>query len=189
MDSSTDLPDVKGMTNKPSRRHGLSKSRLTSFEQCPKRLWLSIHKRNESVVDAASEARFAEGHQVGDIACALCPGGVMVEAEPDLATALETTRALLDSGHRAPIFEATFERDGLLIRADVLEPVKGGWHMAEVKSSTGVKDYHKADLATQLWVMETQNVKIKSASVRHLNNQFVLEEEGDFDGLVTDAEL
>ena len=114
-------------------RHGLSKSRITAFEQCPKRLWLQVHARELAVEDAGAEARFAAGHAVGEEACRQCAevhgGGVMVEAEPDLAAALAATRALLDGGHAAPIFEATFEHQGVLVRCDVLEPdgADGGW--------------------------------------------------------------
>ena len=80
------------MTDRP-RRFGLSKSKITMFEQCPKRLWLSVRRPDLAEQDDGAEVRFVTGHQVGAIACALLPDGVMVEAEPDLAVALATTRA------------------------------------------------------------------------------------------------
>lgn len=172
------------------RRDGLSKSKITAFEQCPRRLWLSVHRRDLAEQDEGAEARFAAGHEVGAIACALLPDGVMVEAEPDLAAALATTRALLNGGHDRPIFEATLEHDGVLVRIDVLEPDgAGGWHMAEVKSSTKAREYHVGDLATQLWVARHAGVPITSAAIRHINNRFVLEREGDWNGLLTDTYL
>src|SRR6187402_2843421 len=97
-----------------SRRFGLSKSKITMFEQCPKRLWLSVHRPDLAEHDEGAQARFATGHEVGAVACALLPDGVMVEAEPDLAAALATTQALLDSGSDRPIFEATLQHDGVL---------------------------------------------------------------------------
>lgn len=78
------------MADRP-RRFGLSKSKITMFEQCPKRLWLSVHRPELAEQDEDAEARFATGHEVGAIACALLPSGVMVEAEPNLAAALTTT--------------------------------------------------------------------------------------------------
>lgn len=172
------------------RRPGLSKSKITMFEQCPKRLWLSVHRPELAEQDNGAEARFATGHEVGAIACALLPDGVMVEAEPNLTAALETTQALLDAGHDRPIFEATLQHDGVLVRIDVLEPDgDGGWHMAEVKSSTKAKDYHLGDLATQLWVARNAGVPITSAAIRHIDNGFVLEREGEFDGLFADTDL
>lgn len=173
-----------------ARRFGLSKSKITAFEQCPKRLWMSVHRRDLAKQDEGAEARFTVGHEVGAIACALLPDGVMVEAEPDLMAALVTTRALLDGGHDRPIFEATLEHDGVLVRIDVLEPDgAGGWHMAEVKSSTKAKEYHVGDVATQLWVARNAGVPITSAAIRHINNRFVLERERDWNGLFVDSDL
>ncbi len=169
-------------------RFGLSKSRIASFEQCPKCLWLSVH-RPECGQQEGAAARFATGHGVGEIACALLPDGVMIEAVPDFAAALAATQALLDKGDR-PIFEATFQHDGVLVRVDVLQPDgAGGWHIAEVKSSTRAKDYHLADLATQIWVVRNSGVPVSSAAIRHINSGFVLEREGAFDGLFTDTHL
>ena len=160
------------------------------FEQCPKRLWLSVHYPDLAERDAGAKARFATGYEVGAIACALLPNGVMVEAEPDLAAALASTQALLDAGHNRPIFEATLQHDGVLVRIDVLEPDgSGGWHMAEVKSSTRAKDYHVGDLATQIWVARQAGVPVTSAAIRHIDNSFVLEREGDWNGLFADTDL
>ena len=177
------------MKTTQSFRYGLSKSRITSFEQCPKKLWLSVHRRDVAEYDAGAEARFASGNAVGDIASALHPSGVMVEAEPDLGAAVAETARLIAEGHPGPIFEATFEHDGVLVRVDVLERRKKGWHAAEVKSSTGVKDYHRGDLATQAWVLQACDLPLKSASVRHIDRDFELTREGNYAGLFADAEL
>ena len=113
-----------------------------------------------------------------------------MEAEPDLQAALNETQRLLDSDHDGPIFEGTFDHDGVLIRADVMEPDgAGGWHIAEVKSSTGVKDYHLGDMATQLWVLRNAGVEVSSAAIRHINNKFELQEVGNYNGLLTDTQM
>ena len=49
------------------RHFGLSKSKIAIFEQCPKRLWLSVHRPDETVIDAATQAKFDVGHQVGEL--------------------------------------------------------------------------------------------------------------------------
>ena len=172
-----------------SRQIGLSKSKITSFEQCPKRLWLQTHRAELAELDAGAEARFAAGHEVGDAACGLCPGGVMIEAEPDLTAALERTQELMSSSAEVPLFEATFAHDGVLVRVDIMEPDGlGGCHVAEVKSSTSRKAYHVADLATQLWVLREAGVQVSSAAIRHLNNQFSLAEEGNYQGAFVDTQ-
>ncbi|MNS65346.1 hypothetical protein D3C72_985070 [compost metagenome] len=172
-----------------SARHGLSKSRLAAFEQCPRRLWLSVHARDLAQADPGAGAGFAAGHEVGAVACMLLPDGVMVEAKPGLVAALSKTRALLDAGWDRPIFEATFEHDGVLVRVDVLEPDgSGGWLMAEVKGTTKPKAHHLPDLATQAWVAREAGLSITSAAIRHVDSGFVLAQEGRFDGLFADAE-
>lgn len=173
-----------------ARNFGLSKSKLTAFEQCPKRLWLATHRRELAMYDDGAEARFATGHEIGAIVCALIPDGVMVEAEPSLAAAITTTQQLLQQDPPKPIFEATLEHDGVLVRVDVLEPDgQGGWHMAEVKSTTRPKDYHHGDLATQIWVARQAGVAVRSAAIRHIDSAFVLQREGDYGGLLTDSDL
>lgn len=172
------------------KTHGLSKSRITAFEQCPKKLWLSVHRRDLAETHSQSELRFAGGHEVGAIACDLVPGGVMIEAQPDLKAALEQTSKLLAEGYKGPIYEATFVHDGVLVQVDILEPASAGaWKMAEVKSSTGVKDYHLGDLATQVWVLEGCGIKIEAATIRHIDTGFVLTELGNYSGLLRDAPL
>lgn len=46
----------------------LSKSKLLAFRQCPKRLWLEVHRPELREDSSATEASFTVGHQVGDIA-------------------------------------------------------------------------------------------------------------------------
>lgn len=172
------------------RRYGLSKSKISAFEQCPKRLWLSVHRPELAQFDEGAKLRFTAGHEIGAAACALVPDGVMVEADPDLAAAVTRTRELLEAGHDAPIFEATFQHDGVLVRVDILEPDgAGGWRIAEVKSSTKAKDYHLGDLATQVWTVRKAGLAISSAAIRHVDSGFVLTRDGDWQGLFQDVEL
>ena len=171
-----------------THRHGLSKSRIAAFEQCPKRLWLQVRRPDLAEIDGAKALRFAAGHEVGDVACSLVPGGIMIDADPDLAAAEARTAELLEAPERIPLFEATFVHDGVLVRLDIMEPADdGGWHVAEVKSSTSRKDCYVPDLATQLWVLRENGIAISSAAIRHINNQFVLAEEGNYSGLLVDA--
>jgi hypothetical protein len=167
---------------------GLSKSRITAFEQCPKKLWLSVHRPELRQEDPASLMRFAVGNELGALARSLVPGGALVEAQPDLQAALRQTTALLACGHAGPIYEATFAHDGVLVQADIIEPTGNGqWTLAEVKSSTGVRDYHPGDVATQVWVMRNAGLSIASAVVRHVDNSFILSEPGNYAGLLADG--
>jgi hypothetical protein len=169
---------------------GLSKSRLMSFLQCPKRLWLERHQPDLVQFSAATEAAFATGHEIGDIARQLYDPdgtGTLISGAGGMAAALRDTAAALASPAATPLFEATFERDGLLIRADVLDrPAK---RLVEVKSSTSCKDEHVTDCAIQAWVLETSAVAPKAVALAHVNNQFVYGGDGDYRGLLVEKVL
>ncbi len=169
---------------------GLSKSRLMSFLQCPKRLWLEKHQPELAQISAATEAAFATGHEIGEIARQLYDPdgtGTLISGADGMAAALRDTAAALAGPAAAPLFEATFERDGLLIRADVLD--RQAQRLVEVKSSTSCKDEHITDCAIQAWVLETSAVTAKSVSLAHVNNQFVYQGDGDYRGLLVEKDL
>jgi hypothetical protein len=88
----------------------LSKSRLMAFRQCPKRLWLEVHQPHLREDSSATEASFAAGHEVGDIARTVYdPDGTGTFLEIDGLTLnglMEATRGLLNERRR--IFEAGF---------------------------------------------------------------------------------
>ena len=46
----------------------LSKSKIIAFRQCPKRLWLEVHRPDLREDSSAAQAAFQVGYQVGEIA-------------------------------------------------------------------------------------------------------------------------
>lgn len=62
----------------------LSKSKILSGMQCPKRLYLSVFQP-ELADNSGREVAFAIGNQFGEFARALYPGGVLVGGVPDIA--------------------------------------------------------------------------------------------------------
>lgn len=158
------------MTAVPSQlKYRLSKSKIAAFEHCPKRLWLQIHLRDAARFDADTLARFKVGHEVGAHAQRLIPDGVLVETGIDMQAALDRTASLVAQAPQRPIFEATFQREDVLVRVDILEPDgQGGWRAVEVKATTRVKPYHLADISTQVWVMLGSGISLSRAVIRHL---------------------
>ena len=71
------------------RTFGLSKSKINLFAQCPKRLWLSVHRPELAEETDRVRASFAAGHVVGEFACSLLPDGIMVDASNGLTAAVE----------------------------------------------------------------------------------------------------
>ena len=143
----------------------LSKSKIMSSLQCLKRVHLEINRKDLIRYSKATEAAFALGHEVGDIAVQLYGGpdsdgngGNFIEYNGgNFTRQLAQTEQLMNTLFRVPVFEATLQFDGVLVREDVLLPVKqrgkenGGdsWHIVEVKASTKVKPEHVQDCAVQ----------------------------------------
>lgn len=169
----------------------LSKTRLISAWQCPKKVHLEKHHPELGEVSTQTESLFATGHQVGAIAQQLYGTADSVEVAFDFKTMLAETKALIDAGADFPIFEATFRHEGVLVRVDVLIPDGEGksWRAIEVKASTSVKDYHVLDCAIQVWVMRHVGINVTSISLAHVNNQFVYRGDGDYDGLLIEHDL
>ncbi len=168
----------------PHKTCGLSKSRLIAWRQCPKRLWLETYRPELREVDDAAQARFDVGNRVGEFARKLVPGGVLVEHQDNLTSALAETAELLGARPDIPLFEAAFQHEGLLVRADLLLPEEeGGYHLVEVKSTAGVKDYHLPDAAIQAWVAERTGLLLGRVSIGHLDTAFVYPGNGNYMGL------
>lgn len=164
----------------------LSKSRLISAWQCPKKLHLEKFRPELGVVTPAVQSLFATGHEVGAIAQKLygTEASVEIPFNRKMRLMIEETNALIERGAGFPIFEATFQYEGVLVRVDVLIPVENGWRAIEVKASTSVKDYHVLDCAIQDWVMRNVGLTIESISLAHVNNQFVYAGDGNYEGLL-----
>ncbi|MGF1642110.1 MAG: DUF2779 domain-containing protein [Thiotrichales bacterium] len=160
---------------------GLSKSRIQLFLQCPKRLWLRVHRPELAELSAGADMRLRYGSAVGEMARALHAGGVLIDAA-DLASALRQTARVLAEPPR-PVFEATFEADRVLVQVDLLLPSEDGYRLVEVKSSTSVKDYHLDDAAVQAWVAQQAGTRIRGVEIAHLDNTFVYRGDGDYRGL------
>ena len=154
----------------------LSKSKYMAGCQCSKRVWLSCRSPTlGSEVGAAKQAIFDLGHEVGNRAHELFPGGVLVDEEPSAhERAVARTQRLMERASVPAIFEAAFEHEGVRIRVDVLERLSGGrWGLREVKASTRVKPEHTPDCAVQRFVLEGCGLQVGSIELVHVNREFV----------------
>jgi hypothetical protein len=174
----------------------LSKSRIMSSLQCLKRVHLEVNRKDLVHYSKATEAAFALGHQVGDLAIELYGGdsGSFVKYNGgNFAGALAETEQLMTSMFRAPVFEATLQHGGVLVREDVLLPVEAdngnSWRVVEVKASTRVKPEHIHDCAVQAWVHLGAGYPLERISLAHIDNQYVYGGNGDYDGIFTEHDL
>src|SRR6266581_8011388 len=167
--------------NRPTGPYRLSKSRFTSGLQCHKKLWWEVHEPDalELQPDKVLQDLFDQGRQVGAVARARYPGGVLIDLPHHAGAArVAATEQALDAGAPA-IFEATFIADDTFVAIDVLEKLKDGYRLTEVKSSTSQKDEHISDVAIQARVAAACGVKITAAEVLHLNKEFRNPDTGD----------
>jgi len=154
----------------------LSKSLYIRGLQCHKSLYLDRHQpelRAEPTPEL--EALWASGHEVGDFAHMLFPGGVVVPFEGlTKDEQLAKTREEIDRGTKA-IYEATFSHDGVFVKADIIVRNRGYWDLYEVKSSTSVKEHYWDDVAVQYHVLSGSGLPIHKAYLVHINNGYVRE--------------
>jgi hypothetical protein len=149
--------------------HRISKSKFVAGVQCLKRLYLQKHQPELSTVSDAQQQRMDEGTFVGALARGLYPEGLLIEADRhSLGDALRATkRAIAD--RVSVIFEATFQHSGVLVRVDILERVRSGFRLTEVKAATRVKDYYAYDVGVQKYVIERCGPVVTDTRVMTLN--------------------
>lgn len=101
-----------------------SKSKYTSFRQCPKITWLDKYKSEEKEVDEGSLGRMANGNVVGDLAMSLFGDFTEVttfddDGKLDLDAMKRKTADCIDKGVEN-ICEASFDYNGLYCAVDIL---------------------------------------------------------------------
>jgi hypothetical protein len=163
--------------------YGLSKTRILNGLQCPKRLWLEVHRPELAEYSKLSAQFIQAGNEVHKAYRELIPDGILVEHVDDLNAALEQTRLILSESAGAPVFEGAFEHTGVLVRADLIFPVSTGSRLVELKAAGSVKDYHIQDCAIQTWVIEGAGIPIKTVELAVIDTSFVYPGGGDYRGL------
>jgi len=159
---------------KKQPHHNLSKSLFIKGLQCYKSLYLDRY--NPELKDPISESQqrvFDSGAEVGILAQNLFPGGVEITYEGFThEEQIKRTKAELEKG-TTTIYEATFNYDGVFVKADIINKNATGWELYEVKASTDLKDVYIDDVALQLYVLTGAGITVTKASLVHLNNQYV----------------
>lgn len=168
-----------------SESHLLSKSTFIKGCQCPKALYLYKHRyplRDQP--DAALKLRFGQGHQVGNFARKLFPGGK--DASPahhsQWKTAVEQTAKWIEAGENV-IYEAAFLFQNVLVFVDLLVRENDQWKAYEVKSSFKVSETYLRDIALQYYVLRGAGVRPESVFLVTLNSAYERAEEIDLQAL------
>ncbi len=163
----------------------LSKSAFIRGVQCEKSLYLHrYHPELRNEEDPRLRGVFASGAEVGVLARALFPGGMLASPDaPDgLPEAVERTRRLIGEGVRV-LYEAAFVHDGTLCLIDILVREEDRWRAYEVKSSTGVSETHLLDAALQYHVITGSGLPLNDISIVHINSRYTRRGELDIRAL------
>lgn len=173
----------------------LTKSNLTAFRQCPKRLWFEVYRRNDVVNAPDAKRRMAEGDKVGEIARTnFVPNGdgrlIDIKAQGVDEAIRKTADILID---RRPIFEAGFEANGARCFVDILLPSGNDdgpeWRIVEVKSSTKLKPYHLEDASIQAYIAAKSGIELSSIGVAHVDSGWTYQGDENYQGLLTDVDI
>ncbi|MFZ2223644.1 MAG: DUF2779 domain-containing protein [Candidatus Deferrimicrobium sp.] len=159
----------------PSDKTGyLSKSLYMRGLQCHKSLYLDRHRPELRAAPSPElEALWKSGHEVGDFAHMLFPGGVVVPFDRlTKDEQLSKTREEIDRGTKA-IYEATFSFNDVFVKADIIVRNRGCRDLYEVKSSTSVKEHYWDDVAVQYYVLSGCGLPMNKAYLVHINNGYV----------------
>jgi hypothetical protein len=162
----------------------VSKSKYLCGLQCRKLFWTLYNDKGKiPPYDAATQAIFDQGHEVGHLAKSLFPDGVEIEGDlRDFSGMLARTREALRN--RKPLYEAAFGAGNAFARADILDPVEtDAWDIVEVKSSTEVKPVNIHDLALQRFAAVGAGLKIRKCFLMHVDNTYVRRGEVETDKL------
>jgi Domain of unknown function(DUF2779) len=166
----------------------LTKSRFLSGLQCHKRLWFEIHLPLEN--ELKPNPAILQGRSFDEVVRQLRPG-VLISRDKGIPAAIAETSRLIALGEQAPatMYQPAFQSGDLTFIADVLRRVGEVFELTEVKASTGVKARHISDAAFQVLVLKKAGVPTGRVFIGHVNNQFVLEREGDYERLLAETDV
>jgi hypothetical protein len=153
----------------------ISKSKFLSGVQCEKKLFFDTHRRElKPPVSPEQQASFDMGHAVGVLAQAYFSGGMDATPGEDRSyvVPIANTRRWINEGVQT-IYEATFSANGVFAALDILHHHNGERWAVEVKSSTGVKDYHITDASLQFYAMDQAGFRPDRFFLMHIDNTYV----------------
>ena len=154
----------------------LSKSKFITGLQCLKALHYLCY--NPKLHDEISEDRkkiFTQGTNIGIYAREVYPGGELINENPrQTSQAIEHTVTAMDKAKPGDaIYEAAFEVDNIVVRADIILKNKdNSWDLIEVKSAKSVKDINIRDVAIQTYVMEKSGCVVNNIHLMHMAPEF-----------------
>ncbi len=152
----------------------ISKSSFIRGLQCLKSLYL--HKKRPFLRDALSaetRAKFKRGHEVGELAWNLFPGGIKLASSNPKAYQKNIELVNKHIASKSPVmYEVPFINDELIAIMDILTFGNGCWNAYEVKSSLTISDTYLWDITFQAYVIKTFGLNDVNYHIIHLNSEY-----------------
>jgi len=175
----------------PKKYDFLTKTKIQSGLQCTKKLWFDVHQPIPKE-DRIKKSVFKRGNRFGDVIKKHYTKvyGKSEDLDGDWDGPIKKTEKYINSSDINVIYEGTFEYLNTQVKTDVLIRKKNGWQLLEAKSSTKLKPEHIPDISIQSFIvrkcMKQLGHDLISIKLIHINKDFTLKKEGDYQDLVDD---
>ena len=150
----------------------MNKNEFLTATKCMTMAWYQSH-HTPPTRDQAAQFRMKQGREVAAYARQLSPEGFLVDGLTNQAVAL--TQRLVRTGTRT-IFEATFQSDPFVAKADALKRNGDGWDVIEVKSSFSTSKKATTeyidDLAYTVMVLRRAGINVKRSQLLLLSKDY-----------------
>ncbi len=158
----------------------ITKSQFLTGVQCQKLLWTTSNAKHLIPrPNAAAQAIFDQGHEVGELAKKLFTNSIEIgQGTDDLEEMVQQTGEAVKA--RRSVFEAAFSHQSCYAQADIVVPTDdAAWDLIEIKSSTSIKDVYILDLAFQAFVIAGAGLKVGRCVLMLINPDYVRHGEVD----------
>ncbi|MEA1884548.1 MAG: DUF2779 domain-containing protein [Thermotogota bacterium] len=156
----------------------ITKREFLNTNACATLGWLSHNQKGErTLLTFAQENRFYIGNLIGQKARDQFPNGKLISGTNN-RSAIDTTKIEIQQVQNGVFFEAAFEYNEFIAKADIVRKTGDVYHIIEVKSSTE-KDLSKSegreyieDLAYTVWVARKAGFNVEKASLWFLSKDY-----------------
>ena len=159
----------------PKKYDFLTKTKIQSGRQCPKKLWFDVHQPIKK-----DRVAFRIGNLFGEQVKKNYSKdyGKFLDLTGDYVNEIKKTEQAIKSDDINVIYEGAFEYLNTLVRTDVLIRKKNGWELLEAKASTKLKPEHITDITIQSFIvkkcMKELGHALISIKLIHVNGGFIL---------------
>lgn len=156
-----------------------SKSKYTTFIQCPKMLWLKTYHPELAIEDSSVQDRMTKGNIIGDLAMNLFGEYeemtvIDTDGKINNSQMIKNTTEAIKRGVEN-ICEASFSYNGLYCAVDILRRENDGYAIYEVKSSTEPKYIYIVDISYQKYVLEKCGIKVTGTYVVNIDSSYLFD--------------